>query len=414
MDKPEKKKFAFPLLLDGATGTNLMKAGMPSGVCVEKWICDNPGPLMELQRAYAGAGSAAVMAPTFGANRVKLAAYGLGDKAAEMNRRLVEISREAVGTGTLVAGDIAPTGLFVEPFGDATFGELVCVYREQMRALRDAGADYIALETMMNLTDSRAALLAAKETGLPVTATLTVEENGRTLSGGDIAASLTVLAAMGADCVGVNCSTGPQAVLKALEKTSEYVTLPLVAKPNAGLPAQDGSGIYSIGPEEFAAFVPEFLRAGAGALGGCCGTTPEYIRIMADALSGAVFTGRGEGPLAQSAGIIAADEYHVWRLDPAQLGDIPTAACSDELADDIMELNGDDCAAIRINLGSDGAEAFTDCAYTVKKPLVLKSDSPEQLRRALEVYQGRALIECGAGLGGEAVKLASEFGAAVI
>ena len=414
MDKQSKGKFSFPLLLDGATGTNLMRAGMPSGVCVEKWICDNPAPLMKLQRAYAEAGSMAVMAPSFGANRVKLAAYGLADKVSEINAKLVSISREAVGGGVLVAGDVAPTGIFAAPFGDASFEELVDIYREQINALRDAGADYIALETMMNLTDSRAALIAAKETGLPVTATLTVEDNGRTLSGGDIAASLTVLAAMGADCVGVNCSTGPEAVLAALQKTKESVALPLVAKPNAGLPSPDGTGSYSVDPDGLAAFVPEFIAAGAGVFGGCCGTTPAHICALSHALNKTEYVPRGSGALREEGCIIAADEYHIWRLDPGKLGDIPTVECSDELADDLMDLNDGDCAAIRIEVGKDGAGYFTDSAYTAKKPLVLTSDFPGELRRALGVYQGRAIIERRASDGAESEKLAAEFGAALL
>jgi 5-methyltetrahydrofolate--homocysteine methyltransferase len=393
-----------------------MKAGMPDGVCVEQWTADNPAAITDLQRRYAEAGSGAVMAPTFGANPVKLAKYGLGGKTAELNARLVAISRAAVGEGVLVAGDISPTGLFAEPFGDMTFAQLEDIFSQQATALRDAGADYIALETMMDLTEPRAALAAAKKTGLAVTATLTVEKNGLTLSGGTVTAALVTLAAMGAAAVGVNCSEGPETVLKALGEAAEYVNIPLVAKPNAGLPLEGKQGErareYAVGPEEFASYAGRFLDAGAGLIGGCCGSGPEHIAALKKALEGRTYKSRGVTALREDGFIIACSEHSVWRLRPEELENIPVFACSGELADDLEEL-GDSDAAARIELGGDGAEEFIECSYLAKKPLVLSSASADELGSALAAYRGRALVagDCGApGL----EEIAALYGAAVV
>jgi 5-methyltetrahydrofolate--homocysteine methyltransferase len=409
--------FKLPLVLDGATGTNLMRAGMPSGICAEQWIIENPQALTELQKAYAQAGSGAVMAPTFEANRYKLSKYGKGDEVKELNRQLVAISRAAVGDGVLVAGDVSPTGLFIEPFGDTTFDELTEIYREQAFALLEAGADYIAIETMMGLTEARAALLAAKETGLPVTVTLTVDKNCRTLSGGDSTAALVTLAAMGADAVGINCSTGPDIVIQALRGASPYLNLPLIAKPNAGLPREGEPGAYDITPEQFAGYLPELLKLGAGFVGGCCGSTPAHIRLLKEAVGKTKFSTNYDGaPLNEGSGILASDERHVFQINKQDLAQASLLACDDGLAESLTALNDEETAVVRINIKDEaGADEFVQCAYLAEMPLILESDSAQLLEAALKVYQGRALLDsrCGVKIG-KLNELSSRFGAALI
>lgn len=410
------EKWKLPLLLDGATGTNLMLAGMPTGVCVEQWVVDHPQAVLTLQSAYAKAGSGAVMAPTFEANRYKLAKHGLGDHVKQLNRQLVAISRQAVGEGVLVAADISPTGLFVEPFGDTTFVALTDIYREQVMALKEAGADYIAIETMMSLTESRAALLAAKETGLPVTVSLTVDDNCRTLSGGSIAATLLTLAAMGADAVGVNCSTGPQNVLEALTAVSPFVNLPLIAKPNAGLPVEGKPGVYAISPDEFASYLPKYIALGAGLIGGCCGSTPEHIEKLHETLKTISYTPKDcENALNEGDGILASDEYHIYRLTMDDLIDIKTIPCDDELADNLAELADENAVAVRIHLNEGSVEDFTQSAYLAKMPLVLQSDCASVLESALEIYQGRAILDTDCEINRAQLEaLSSRYGAAMI
>ena len=245
------------VLLDGATGSNLMQAGMPRGVCTEQWVCENPQPLMELQKAYREAGSQIVYAPTFSANRISLANHGLQDKVEELNKTLVGISRKAVGTGCLVAGDLTTTG---------PYEELLEAYKEQIMAQIEAGADLLVAETMLGETEPMAVLdAAASICSLPVMCTLTVESDGSLFFGGNVYDAAKALADMGADAVGINCSTGP-----------------LIVKPNAGMPVIDDQGnpVYSMEAREFALNMKRLIGAGVDIVGGCCGTTPEYIREL--------------------------------------------------------------------------------------------------------------------------------------
>ena len=208
-----------PVILDGATGTNLQMAGMPVGVCPEQWIIEHPQVMIDLQRAYVEAGTQILLAPTFTANRIKLEEYGLTDKLPAMNRRLVAISKEAAGDKALVAGDITMTGQQLYPMGELQFEELVEVYKEQIQVLCEAGIDLLIVETMMSLQEARAALLAAKETcELPVLISMTYNEDGRTLYGTDPATAIITLQSLGADAVGMNCSTGPQEMLEPIRK----------------------------------------------------------------------------------------------------------------------------------------------------------------------------------------------------
>lgn len=408
---PKTVDFTKKLILDGATGTNLMRAGMPMGVCAERWILDHPKVLTDLQRAYAEAGSDAVMAPTFEANRFKLKAHGLSDQVADLCRELVALSREAVGGKALVAGDLSPAGIFIEPFGDATFDDLLSIYGEQTQALKAAGCDYIALETFMGLTEARAALLAAKEAGLPVTVTLTVNENGRALSGGDMLACLATLAAMGADAVGLNCSTGPEIVLKTLEKVSPYLDLPLIAKPNAGLPVSGKPGVYDITPEQFADYAGRFIALGATVLGGCCGTTPEHIGLLRKAVDAVPVTRR-----EIKTALIATSEKTAFFIDPDHLKVTAPIPCDENLAESLMELEDDGQTAARIMIrDSEEAKELGLNAYLAPVPLMLLSDNPQALERALMLYQGRVLVDRASGFSPEELqKIAGKYGAIIL
>lgn len=271
-----------PVILDGATGSNLMKAGMPRGVCTEKWVCENPEPLTQLQKAYKKAGSQIVYASTFSANRISLENYGLENQVKELNSTLVEISRKAVGKDVLVAGDLTTTGK-----QEISYEELLEAYKEQILALVEAGADLLVAETMMGITECMAAIdAAASVCELPVMCTLTVESDGSLFFGDNIYEAVETLAEMGADAVGINCSTGPDQLLSVVENMREKVSIPLIVKPNAGMPVIDekGNPVYSMGPEEFAVHMKRLVEAGADIVGGCCGTAPEYIQQLCSIL----------------------------------------------------------------------------------------------------------------------------------
>lgn len=267
-----------PVILDGATGSNLMKAGMPRGICTEKWVCENPEPLTRLQQAYKKAGSQIVYASTFSANRISLENYGLENQVKELNTALMGISRNAVGKDVLVAGDLTTTGK-----QEISYEELLEAYKEQILALVEAGADILVAETMMGITECMAAIdAAASVCELPVMCTLTVESDGSLFFGGNIYEAVETLAEMGADAVGINCSTGPDQLLSVVENMRKKVSVPLIVKPNAGMPVIDemGNPVYSMGAEDFASHMKRLVEAGADIVGGCCGTAPEYIQQL--------------------------------------------------------------------------------------------------------------------------------------
>ncbi len=274
------------LVLDGATGTELAKRGLPQGVAPELWVLEHPEAILDVQREYRRAGADIVYTCTFGGNRAKLAEYSAGDRVHEVNRDLAALSRQA-GAG-LVFGDLAPTGLLVEPFGDLPFEECVEIYKEQIAGLLAGGVDGLVIETMLDAQEARAALLAAREScDLPVLVSLTFGEDGRTLTGADPLSALVTFQALGAAAFGCNCSTGPQAMLQIIQALKPYATVPLLAKPNAGLPVlRDGRTVFDLDPEAFARHAPDFAAAGVNLLGGCCGTTPEHIRRTAAAVAG--------------------------------------------------------------------------------------------------------------------------------
>ncbi|MCQ2509134.1 MAG: homocysteine S-methyltransferase family protein [Lachnospiraceae bacterium] len=275
------------VLLDGATGSCLKAKGMPSNVCVEDWICSNPELLMELQKEYKEAGSQIVYAPTFSANSISLKKHGLENEVERLNTGLVEISRKAVGEGVLVAGDLTTTGELLEPLGDMEEEELFDVYCQQIRALAAAGADLLVAETMLCVAETEVAVKAAAACcDLPIMCTLTVSENGRALFGGTAVEAVETLQELGAAAVGVNCSVGPEQLVNIVADMKAVAKVPVIAKPNAGLPknASDGSVYYDMQPEEFASHVDKLITSGAEIIGGCCGTGPAYIRELAKLL----------------------------------------------------------------------------------------------------------------------------------
>ena len=274
------------VMLDGATGSNLMEAEMPVGVCPEDWILKHPQVMVDLQKSYIEAGTHILYAPTFTANRIKLAEYGLEKKIGQMNRDLVKISKQAIaesGCRGYVAGNLTMTGKQLRPMGPLHPEELIDIYKEQIGYLVEAGVDLLCVETMMSLAEARCAVIAAKETcDLPIMVTITFAEDGRTLFGTDPVTAVNVLQSLGADAVGANCSTGPEEMCDVIAAMKQVATVPLIAKPNAGMPSmKDGKTVYEMTPQEFADAGVKLVQAGANVLGGCCGSTPKHIAALA-------------------------------------------------------------------------------------------------------------------------------------
>ncbi len=404
-----KERFVF---LDGATGTNLQQAGMPVGVCPEEWILSHRDILLGLQRAYFEAGSDIVLAPTFTANRIKLAEYGLEDRLEEINRSLVMISREAAGCHGLVAGDMTMTGRQLEPIGQMDLETLVSVYKEQAAVLADAGVDLFIIETMMSLAECRAALIAVKETcDLPVCVTLSFNEDGRTLFGTDASTAMVVLQSLGADAVGVNCSAGPRQMIRIVREMKAYANIPVIAKPNAGMPElSEGRTVYRMQPDEFASSMIELTEAGAGILGGCCGTTPAHIRALKEALAGvnvpeiSRMRRRVLASERQTLDIPEDGRFMVIgeRINPTGKKKLQAAlreADMDYVAA-MAEQQADDGAAILdINMGMNGIDekammekSVMTVTQAVNLPLCIDSSHVDVIEAALRIYPGRALI----------------------
>lgn len=275
------------ILLDGATGSNLRKAGMPVGISSEEWVLKNPGVLQELQRTYVEAGSEIVYAPTFAANRISLKNFGLEKKVREINSRLVKISKDAVGNHALVAGDLTTTGQLLEPRGDLSYEMLYQAYQEQIKALADAGADLLVAETMLSVDETVVALDAAQSVcDLPVMCTLSLEADGTAMYGGNAVEAVVTLQEMGAAAVGLNCSVGPDQLEAVVANMKTVAQVPIIAKPNAGMPVINelGEALYDMNARDFALHTKKLVELGAGIVGGCCGTTPEYIRCLAKLL----------------------------------------------------------------------------------------------------------------------------------
>ena len=407
------------LYLDGATGSNLVKAGMPSGVCPEQWILEHKDVMLKLQKDYVQAGTNILYAPTFTANRVKLAEYHLEKNMSAMIHELVAISREAAasspGHTVLVAGDLTMTGEQLKPMGKMELEELIDIYKEQILSMVDAGVDLLVVETMMSLAETRAALIAAKEVyDLPVIATLTFEADGRTLFGTDAKTAAIVLESLGASAIGANCSTGPAQMESIISDMVTHTRIPVIAKPNAGLPFLDENGntCYNMEAEEFTEEMEVLVNAGAAILGGCCGTTPEFIRQIHDRFgteAKVTAVRRPEGiryltseRITHSFGL--EDGFFVVgeRINPtgkkalqAQLKE----GSFEKVIQFAEEQEACGAKVLDINMGMSGIDekasmlrALEEVSGVTNLPLSLDSSYVEVLEAALRHYPGRALV----------------------
>ena len=407
------------LYLDGATGSNLVKAGMPSGVCPEQWILEHQDVMLQLQKDYVQAGTNILYAPTFTANRVKLAEYHLEKNMTSMIRDLVAISKKAAestpGHPVYVAGDLTMTGEQLKPMGKMELETLIDIYKEQILCLVDAGADLLVVETMMSLAETRAALIAAKEVcDLPVIATLTFEADGRTLFGTDAKTAAIVLESLGASAIGANCSTGPAQMENIISEMVSHTRIPVIAKPNAGLPFLDENGTtcYNMEAEEFAEEMEVLVNAGATILGGCCGTTPEFIRQIHERFGTDAKVAASRRP--DGIRYLTSERItHSFGLDDGffvvgeRINPTGKKALQAQLREGSFEKviqfaeEQDACGAkvLDINMGMSGIDekasmlrALEEVSGVTNLPLSLDSSYVEVLEAALRNYPGRALV----------------------
>ena len=390
MEAPWKDRI---VILDGATGTNLIEQGMSAGECTELFISENKELLVELQREYVKAGSEILLAPTFGLNRVKLSKYGLEGRMEELAEQLVGLTRKAADGKALVAADLSGLGLFLAPAGESTFEELVSIYKEQVECCLKAGVDLFFIETVMTIEEARAALLAVKELcDKPVAVCMTFTAGGRTITGVDAMTALMTLQSMGADAFGMNCSTGAQDMLLHIERISPYARIPIIAKPNAGLPETvNGKSLFTQTPEEFARLSRLLRDVGASMLGGCCGTTPMHIKALSEELSGlgALKPVCEEGD--ETIIVTTANEVHFLSRAFDLSKEIE---CGSDMDMEIMDAEGDGVSAIKISLSSrDDLEFFEENAYLIKLPVLIDTQDIDLLESAARLYQGRLMFD---------------------
>mgnify|MGYP001781016539 FL=1 len=420
--------------MDGATGSNLMAKGMPMGVCPEDWIYHHKDAIVSLQKAYVEAGTQILYAPTFTANRIKLAEYDMEDRLEELNRAMVRYSREAAGDRAFVAGDLTMTGRQLYPVGDLMFEDLVDVYKEQVRAILKEGVDLFVIETMMSLQECRAALLAVKETcDLPVMISLTYNEDGRTLYGTSPEIAMVVLEHMGADIVGVNCSTGPLAMIPLVKAMLPYADIPIMVKPNAGMPElENGETVYKMTPEEFADACEQLVDAGASVVGGCCGTRPDHIKALADRMRGKKvepIQKKNRPVLTSERGFVEVTLDGGFKVVGERINPTGKKALQEELRSGSMqmvrqfardqEIAG--AAILDVNMGTNGIDekaTMLDAIYevisTVDLPLSIDTSYVDVMEAALRIYPGRALINsisCEAEKMKELLPIAKKYGA---
>ncbi len=419
------------ILLDGGFGTELIKKGLLPEEDTVNAVFDHPEWVKEIHKSYIDAGSNIIMADTFGANAFKL--ENSKHTVEECINKAISLAKEATeGTETLVALDVSTTGKLLAPSGDLTFESAYECYKEVCICGEKAGADIISLETFTDLREARIALLAAKEnTNLPVTVTLSFDENGLTMNGSTPSAVAVTLIAAGAHAVGLNCSLGPDKLSGVVDEFLKYSSVPVIVKPNAGLPDL-GTGNYSMNAAEFSALMAKFYEKGAVILGGCCGTSPEYIRELKKELEKTEINEKPEvvkGVISGATTAVVFNEPRVIgeRINPTGKKKFKEALERNDL-DYILNEGISQVEAgadiLDVNVGHSEIDeeemmqkVVTSLQGSIGLPLQLDSTSPKVLEKALRIYTGKAIINS---VNGEekslsaVLPLAKKYGAAIV
>jgi 5-methyltetrahydrofolate--homocysteine methyltransferase len=429
------------LVLDGAMGTMLQERGLKPGQSPEELNLTLPDVVAGVHRAYLEAGADIIVTNTFGGNREKLSHYGLEGRLREINKAGVAIARSAVGESAYVAASIGPTGKFVEPVGDLSFDAMATIFREQSEALIDAGADLITLETFLDIKEIRAAVIAIREVSptIPIIAMLTFDDNGRSVLGTPPEAAAITLEAVGADIVGSNCGLGVDGIYQILQSMRRVTGLPLISQANAGLPVlKEGRTIFPGTPEEMTAYHDRLLELGVRIIGGCCGTTPNHIRAMRDALAGkqSPFSPAPPEPgvtwLSSRSGIAAIGGSHPAAIIGERINPTGKKAFAAELREgkityirrEATEQVASGATLLDVNVGTHGIDepatmeqAVFCVTGAVTVPLVLDSSSPAALERGLKAVDGKPLVNSVSGEEKSLLRvlpLVKKYGAAVI
>ncbi|MFW6381257.1 MAG: homocysteine S-methyltransferase family protein [Bacillota bacterium] len=425
------------LVFDGAMGTELQKKGFKNGP-PERFNLTHPEQVKQVHTDYLEAGSDILQTNTFGANRKKLAQAGLESNIKAINQQAVRLVRQSAGSRVYISGTIGPTGYLINPLGELDFAEAVAVFGEQARLLAEAGVDLINIETMSDIREARAALIGVKEnTELPVICNLTFEDNLKTLTGTDPVTAVHILEPVGADILGVNCTLGPETMVEIVKIMAGETARPICYQPNAGIPETDDSScaIFPLGAEEMAAYIEQVVEAGATIVGGCCGSTPDYIKKIKSRVSELTPVGRNGRAMLTLTGrkqtLFISRKLSTRvigeRINPsgheqfiAELQDynletaVQLARKQVKEGADLLDVNMDVPEVDRARLLKSAVEAVQGA---VDVPLVIDTGEPEILEAALQAVAGKPLINS---VTGEAesleavLPLAQKYGAAVL
>ncbi len=398
---------------DGGMGTLLQQRGLRGGEQPERWNIDKPEVIVDIHTAYLNAGADIITTNTFGANSIKFS--GAGEYSAEnVIAAGVANARKAVDAygaeGKFVALDIGPTGKLLKPLGDLDFEEAVDVFAQAVRCGVENGADLVLIETMSDSCEARAALIAAKENcSLPVIVSFVFDENGKLLTGGSPETAIIMAESLGADVVGMNCGTGPKLMKKLLPRLLETASVPVLVNPNAGMPrSENGNTVFDISPEEFALTMREIAELGAGIVGGCCGTTPEYIKKTAE-LCAAV---KRKEPQKKNKTLVSSNTRIVKiggrpviigeRINPTGKPKFKKALAENDIEyifNEAIRQKESGADILDVNVGLPEIDEKTVLKDVVSRlqavvdlPLQIDTADPEAMEKALRVYNGRAII----------------------
>lgn len=394
------------IILDGAMGTALQKYGLKEGERPDVLSVIKPELVQSLHKSYVDAGAMIISTNTFVTNRYKL--KGSGFTVEQVVTNAVAAAKAAAGGSAFVALDVGPIGEMLAPAGSLSFGECIDIFKEIITHGANAGVDLIFIETIFDLYELKAAVLAAKEScNLPVFASMTFQENARTFTGCPASAAALLLDGLGVDAIGVNCSLGPAQLYETVKEIASFTSLPLIVKPNAGLPNLEGEGSYNISPEQFAAELDKFRILGASIFGGCCGTTPEYIQTLSKALSGKPVTPRQVKPVSavcSGTKTVILDSVKIIgeRINPTGKSKFKEALVKNDMNYILkqgLEQTASGAEILDVNVGMPGideAEVMKNVVFNLQSitdaPLQIDSSNPECIEAGLRVYNGKPIV----------------------